>query len=91
MLSGFGFYKGSKGPVESIVGKYDKLKEGSSGESAGYAAKKRQSLINIFGRTYIPNLKHQVELGMIQMVYNEEESILLSLLNFVRAVCFSET
>ncbi|RLB03903.1 MAG: hypothetical protein DRG59_11045 [Deltaproteobacteria bacterium] len=77
ILSSANFYEGSKGAVEAIIKKFDRLLKTKGKETAlQYAKEKRKSLLNIFGRTFIPNLKHQVELGMIQMVYDEDQDIL---------------
>lgn len=75
VLSSFNFYAGCKAPVASIIDKYERLYKTDKEKAKNYAHEKRQSLINIFGRTYIPNLKHQVELGMINMIYDEERNM----------------
>ncbi len=75
-LAGANFYGGSRAPVTAILGKFDRLQgQGDETASAAYAHEKRQALLNIFGRTYIPNLRMQVELGYIELVMDEEREI----------------
>ena len=76
ILSELNFYSGSRIAVEQIVKKYYKLIDCEGKEKADeYASLKRNSLVNIFSRTFIPNLKHQLELEMIKLVYDEENGI----------------
>lgn len=75
VLSGFNFYSGTRTAVKSIVDKYDRLVIRNKKEAMIYVKDKRNSLVNIFSRTYIPNLKHQVELGMINVVYDETKNV----------------
>lgn len=72
-LSAASFYSGSRSSVGAILAKYDRLRERQGdGEAAAYAVRKRQALLNIFGRTYLPNLRMQVELGYLELVIDEE-------------------
>lgn len=76
-LASFNFYQGCKGAVAAITGKYQLFtKRGNIRQANEYAHIKRQALINIFARTYIPNLKHQVELRYITMVPNEKTGLI---------------
>ena len=76
-LSSFNFYQGCKAPVDAVTSKYRAFQqEGRREEANEYASAKRQALVNILARTYIPNLKHQVELDMIYMVEDEETGLI---------------
>ena len=82
-LSSFNFYQACVAPVDSITSRYRRLqREGRAEEADDYANAKRQALVNIFARTYIPNLKHQVELDMIYMVEDEKTG----LIDYVRTI-----
>ena len=75
-LSAASFYRGSRSAVSAILRKYDRLRETQdSTQYRQYAAEKRQSLENIFGRTYLPNLRLQVELGYMTLVVDEEHQL----------------
>lgn len=75
-LSNASFYRGSRSAVKAILTKYDRhVAKLASEEAAHYAAEKRQSLENIFGRTYLPNLRMQVELGYLTLVMDEEQEL----------------
>ena len=53
VLSKVNFYQGCKGAVSAIIDKFERLYEKYGKENAiEYAKKKRQSLINIFSRTF---------------------------------------
>jgi len=72
-LASANFYKGSRPAVEAIIDKFDRLSKKNDLDTAmSYASEKRGSLLNIFGRTYIPNLRLQVELGYIEMTLDED-------------------
>jgi len=72
-LEAANFYSGVKYSVHAIVGKYDRLISNSDRTQAlEYCDEKRQALLNIFGRTYIPNLRLQVELGYVELFLDEE-------------------
>ncbi len=76
-LASFNFYQGCKGAVGAITRKYQLFfKRGDTNKAKEYAHTKRQALINLFARTYIPNLKHQVELHYITMVPNEKTGLI---------------
>jgi len=82
-LSSFNFYQECVAPVGAVTNKYRGFqREGRNEEAKEYASAKRQAMVNIFARTYIPNLKHQVELDMIHIVEDEGTG----LIDYVRRI-----
>ncbi|KYK25962.1 hypothetical protein AYK26_01640 [Euryarchaeota archaeon SM23-78] len=68
VLSSLRAYKGSRRAVKLILQKYDRLfSEQGRRAAAAYAQEKRQSLLNIFKKTYLPNLAGAIARGEIRL------------------------